>query len=137
MLLLKSMKGLIVKPEIKDEDLDKLVLSAKKKPVGITFVTPHNKSATVVLEVTKQPKGYFRVLFDTYRSNWDISSIGQENFGKYERNIPDPDDRKNIFCGKRVMRIDVKETGEGIVLAYMLNFLEDGKNLDEVKKFNY
>gem|GEM_PF-5054023 len=130
------MNELTIQPEINDEDLDKMVLSAKKKPIGITFVTPHNKSNIVMLEVAKQPKGYSRVLFDTYSSDWDISSNGQENFGKYERNIPDPDDRKNIFCGKRVMRIDVKETGEGIALAYMLKFLGGGKNLEDKKIYS-
>lgn len=128
------MKGLVIHPKIKDEDLDKLILFASKKgPVGITFITPHNKSTIVMLEVNKRPKGYSRVLMDTYSSNWDISSKGQETFVKYERNLPDPDDRKEAFCGKRIMRIDVKKTGEGIILAYMLNFLEDGKNLEEVK----
>lgn len=128
------MKGLVIHPKIKDEDLDKLILFASKKgPVGITFITPHNKSTIVMLEVSKRPKGYIRVLMDTYSSNWDISSKGQEAFVKYERNLPDPDDRKEAFCGKRIMRIDVKKTGEGIILAYMLNFLEDGENLEEVK----
>jgi hypothetical protein len=124
------MKGLIMHPKIKDEDL--LLLARKKGHVNITFVTPDNKSAFVVLEVTKQTKGYTRVLLNTYSSNYDISSEGQKNFRKYERNISDPDDRKEVFCGKRVMRIDVKETGEGMVLAFMLLFLEDGKNIEKI-----
>ena len=128
------MKGLIAHPKIKDEDLDKLVLSARKKGyVGITFITPHNKSTVIMLEVSRRQKGWFSVLMDTHSSNWDISLKGQENFKKYERNIPDSDDRKEVFCRKRIMRIDTKETGEGIALAYMLKFLEDGENIEEIK----
>lgn len=131
----KNMKGLIAYPKIKDGDLDELVLSARKKGrIGITFITPHNKSTIVMLEVNKRPKGYTRVLMDTYSSNWDISSKGQEAFVKYERNLPDPDDRKEAFCGKRIMRINVKKTGEGMILAYMLKFIEDGENLEERNK---
>lgn len=132
--IIESMKGLRIHPKIEDKDLDKLISFATKKgPIGITFVTPHNKSTIIMLEVSKRPKGYSRVLINTYSCNWDISSKGQKTFVKYERNLPDPDDRKEIFCGKRIMRIDVKKTGEGIILAYMLNFLEDEKNLEEVK----
>lgn len=128
------MKGLIAHPKIKEEDLDKLILSARKTgPIRITFITPHNKSTVIMLEVNKQQKGWFRVCMDTHSSNWDISLKGQENFKKYERNIPDSNDRKEVFCRKRIMRIDTKETGEGMVLAYILKFLEDGENLEEIK----
>lgn len=121
-------------PKIKNEDLDKVASSAiKKGPIGLTFITPHNKSTTVMFEVTKRPKGYSRVLMDTYTSNWDINPKGQKDFIKYERGLLDSDDRKEAFCGRRIMRIDVKKTGEGMILAYMLNFLEEGKNLEEIK----
>lgn len=127
--------GLIVYPKIKDSDLDKLVLLALKNgPVGITVITPNKQSAVITLEVTKRPKGYSRVLVDTYSSNWDISSYGQESFSRFEKNIPDSEDRKEVFCGKRIMRMDTKITGEGMVLAFILNFLEDGKYLEEIKK---
>lgn len=128
------MKGLIVYPKIKDVDLDELVLSAKKMGrIGITFITPHNKSTVIMLDVNKQQKGWFCVCMDTHSSNWDISLKGQENFKKYERNIPDSDDRKNVFCGKRIMRMDTKETGEDVILAYMLKFIENGENIEEIK----
>lgn len=128
------MKGLSIRYKIQDKDLGKILsFTSKKGPIGLTFITPHCKSAIVMLEVTKKSKGYSRVLMDTYSSNWDISSKGKETFVKHERNLPDPEDRKEAFCGKRIMRIDVKKNGEGMVLAFMLNFLEDGHNLDEVK----
>jgi len=132
--ILTLMKGLIAHPKIEDGDLNELILFAKKNgPYSVPFLTPQGKTTTVVLEVTKRKGGYTRVLLDTYSSNYDISSIGQEDFVKRERNLPDPTDRKDAFCGRRVMSIDVRETGEGLVLLYMLDFLEDAENLEEVK----
>jgi hypothetical protein len=128
------MKGLIPHPEISDRDLDKIIATAfKKKSVSLTFITPHNNHAVLKLEVTRQRRGYSRVLLDTYTSNWDITPAGQENFVQSEKYLPDPEDRINVSCGKRVMRMDVKKTGEGIVLAFMLRFLEDGHNLEDVR----
>lgn len=127
------MKGLIAYPSLTQGGLDKLVLFARKnKAVNVTFLTPSKEITRVALVMTKRPKGWVRVLMDTFSSNFDINPDGQANFERNAKRLPDPKERKEISCGSRVMSIDVRETGESLVLAYMLHFLEDSTNLEEV-----
>lgn len=127
------MKGLEYISGTGEEEIDALVERAKKEgSIDLPMLTRNSQGTFVTLECSKQPQGFTRVCIDTFKSNWDITPDGQKAFEEMERRLPDSDDRRNVFCGKRVMRIEVKETGEGLVLAYMLGFLEAGENLEEV-----
>jgi len=131
------MKGLISRLKISENNLDRFVSMARKKGFTlIPVITPNNQSTVVVLGVSKRPKGFFMVSIDTWKSGCNITKEGQKEFIEFVKNIPDPDDRKEVDCGKRVMRVDVKETGEKIILAFMLAFLENGEFIEEVSSYS-
>lgn len=133
---MKKQKGFIFNPKISDSDLDKIVSVARKNGFAmITIDTPDDQNEAVRFEVTKRPKGYSRVLMDMFSGSWDITLKGQKAFCSNSRGIPDPEERKEVFCGKRIMRIDIKETGEGMVLAYILEFLKNGEYVEKMKNF--
>jgi hypothetical protein len=75
---------------------------------------------------------------DTWSSNFDISSVGQENFEKGVRRFLGID-VKEVFCGSRVMSVDIRKGGRGecSALFYMLDFLEDATNLEEVSSVRF
>lgn len=128
------MKGLITYPSLIQGDLDKLVLFARKnKAVNVTFLTPSKEITRIALQIIKRPKGWVRVLMDTFPSNFDINQDGQVNFERNARRLPDPKERKEISCGSRVISIDVRPTGERYALAFMLRFLADAGNLEELE----
>ena len=132
-VIITDVKGLTTYPKLTQSDLDELVLFARKnKEVNVTFLTPKNEVTRVALEVSKRPKGWVRILMDTWSSNFDISLVGQRNFEMNAERLPDPKERKEIFCGSRVMSIDVRPTGERFALSFMLDFLEDVANLEEL-----
>lgn len=129
-------QGLIVKPNLTEKDLTRLVQSAYKNGCAyISVTTPHNQSARLTARV-ERTKGFNRVEIDTNSCNWNISEAGQIFFRKLAEDWPE--DTKNADCGKSIMRIYIKHDDEimwgvGLWLRYMLKVLEKNENLEEVK----
>lgn len=129
------MKGFVPRKEISDEDLDKIIRSARKNGSEfIIFSDPDDNLVKIKLEMsnvdTKQ--GFVRLRMDLYSTNFDITPKGQDAFEKKATHLPDQDDIDQVFSGKRVIRMDVRETGEPFILSYMLVFLEDSSNFQKI-----
>ncbi|OGF65510.1 hypothetical protein A2757_02470 [Candidatus Giovannonibacteria bacterium RIFCSPHIGHO2_01_FULL_48_47] len=129
-------QGLIVKPDIEEEDLNRLVQVVYKNGCTyISVVTPHNESTRLTARV-ERAEGFNRVEIDMRSCNWNISEAGQGVFIKLAEDWPE--DIKNAYCGKSIMRVyikhdDEKMWGVGLWLMYMLKVLAKGENLEEVK----
>lgn len=130
------MKGLVLKPEITEQDLDKLVKSARKNGYAhIPVITPHNQSACLTFR-TYRTMGFNRVEIDTHSCNWDISDAGRRVFLELAKNYSE--DTEDPHCGKCIMSICIKHDnkrmwGVGLWLMHMLEVLKIGENLEEVK----
>lgn len=125
------MNGLISNPKILDKEFDELILNARKEGyIFIQMLTPSKTPGLVRLEVSKIKKGWCRVGIDIDPSNYAITTHGREEFYDIEKNMLDNEDRRNPSCSGRTMAIETKETGEGMVLAFMLMVLEDGINIE-------
>ncbi len=134
--ILAGMKGLIAQSKIQDSDLDILISKARKNSgYPILVVVPSGETVSIMLEVTKLKKGWSRVAVDTWKSGYDITPEGQKAFLDFEKSILDPEDRREVACGSRVMRIDVRETGEGMILAYILCFLENPEHVQLASQY--
>jgi hypothetical protein len=127
------MNGFTTKTPMVNQNLDNLIQQGYK--VGgtkISIITPAGDNDSIALEVTKAGKGWTKVLVDIYHCGWDITDEGKKEFIKFMDRLPDPEDHRNTFCGKRVLEVEVKQTGEGMMLAGILTFLAQGKYLEIV-----
>lgn len=84
-----------------------------------------------MLEVTKRPKSWFRVLIDTYTTNYDITEGGQKHFVKTFSDILN---HNGISCEKRVIRMDVKRDDIESALMIMLMFIQNGNFIKDIRK---
>ena len=128
------MNGFSTNSKFTDSDLDKLIIKARKngsEPIYVT--TPGGADGYISLEISKVKKGWAEVLVDIIHCAWDVTDEGQKDFPILIERLPDPEDHKNAFCGKRVIKVEVKETGEGMMLAAILTFLGKGKYFKSIK----
>lgn len=120
--------------QLKDQDLDSLIKEARKnRSTAIPVITPSGSQSYISLEVSKVKKGWAKVLVDIHHCNWDITKEGQNALPELLNRLPDPDDHRAPFCGKRVLQVEVKETGERIMLIGILTFLTQGQYLEKVE----
>jgi hypothetical protein len=127
------MNGFTTNPQIKDSDLDILIKEAQNGVKQIPITAPDGTESYIILEVSKVKKGWFKVLVDIIPCAWDITEDGQQVFPELINRLPDKEDRRNAFCGKRVLEVETRETGEGLILAAILIFLGQGKYLERIR----
>ena len=136
------MHGIITDPKIKDTELDKVIFLARKESreenssgYGLPVLTPGNKRGLMWLAVSTLSKGYLRLDIDLWQTNCSVNSSGMDVFCKeavkifeYKKNLPD---KAEVISSPTGLWLDVKKEFAGKALAYILNFLENEKYVEE------
>lgn len=135
------MKGIITNPKIEGVDLVKIISAAWKNGVSIGVTTPSKQRRHIEIKVRKSvSNGYSCVDVDVEHSGYQLNSIGFEALHKGARKVffnskTDSPDMPLTILGTQLLSVNVKKGDESKALAFILDFLENGKYVEKNSKF--